>query len=287
MSKKLSLAAALLFAACTTTVTPVTPTPASAPAATAAAEQPCRLPDATINATLWMQTSAEYQAIAREVYGTATRTLDEAIADKTWTAAAEQTTVDPSLPPAIILDLDETVIDTSGHQTQLIREGGAFTEDHWHNWAMHDASNVIEPARDFLLTAQKRGVAIYYVTNRVASEEPALRATLTRIGVPLTSDNLLTRGQRDEWKSSDKSPRRAFVASTHRVIMLVGDDLNDFAPAAGKSMADRDAIVRAHGSDWGRKWFALPNPVYGSWERAVLGDAKGCDQWKRKIDTLR
>jgi acid phosphatase len=251
---------------------------------TAPTTQPCRLADATINATLWMQTSAEYQAITREVYGTATRNLDAAINDKSWTALESSCL---SCPPAVILDLDETVLDTSGHQAGLIRSGAGFSEANWHDWAMHDASNVIEAARDFLLDAQKRGVAVFYVTNRLQSEEQPLRATLTRLGLPLTNDNLLVRGAREEWKSSDKTPRRVFVASRNRVIMLFGDDLNDFAPANGKSLAERDAIVRAHANDWGLKWYVLPNPVYGSWERAVVGDAKGCDELKRKIDTLR
>ena len=250
-------------------------------------QQPCRLSDATINATLWMQTSAEYKAITREIYGTATRTLDEAVGDKSWTAATEQTTVDASMQPAVILDLDETVLDTSSHQAQLIRGGLGYSEEHWHNWAMHDPSEAIDAARNFLLTAQKKGVAIFYVTNRLKSEEEPLRASLTRLGIPLTSDNLLVRGARDEWKSSDKTPRRAFIAARYRVIMLFGDDLNDFAPANGKSLADREAIVAAHANDWGRKWYAIPNPVYGSWERAVVGDAKGCDQMKKRRDALR
>jgi acid phosphatase len=270
--RNLTLSLALALAAC-----------ATAPPAT----QPCRLSHATINATLWMQTAAEYIAITREVYATADRTLDQAIADKSWTAATEQTIVDPSLPPAVILDLDETVLDTSSHQTTLIREGRGYTEEHWHEWVMHDASRGIEAAHDFVLDAQRRGVAVFYVTNRLATEVEPLRATLTRLGLPLTNDNLLVRGAREEWKSSDKTPRRAFVASTHRVIMLFGDDLNDFANARGKSLDERDAIVSAHASDWGRKWFILPNPVYGSWENTITGTAKDCDQLKKKIDALR
>jgi len=64
---------------------------------------------------------------------------------------------------------------------------------------MHDASGIIEAARDFLLDAQNRGVAIFYVSNRLQTEEEPLRATLTRLGVPLTSDNVLVRGAPEEW----------------------------------------------------------------------------------------
>lgn len=274
----------LLVAACTSTA----PVPAPSPATAAAAADNCHEPYATINATLWMQTSAEYVAITREVYETAGRTLDAALADRAWTAAVEQTHADASMPPAIILDIDETILDTSGHQALQIRNNEVYTEAGWHEWAMHDQSRAIDAARDFLLDAQKRGVNIFYVTNRDIDLEPALRATLTRLGFPLGADTLLMRGQRPEWKTSDKSARRAFLAQKYRVIMLFGDDLNDFAFANGKSLADRNAIVAAHLADLGRKWFVLPNPVYGGWEGAASSlHGTGCEQLQRKIDALR
>src|SRR5713226_3014442 len=99
--------------------------------ACATQSSPCRTADSAINATLWMQTSAEHQAITREVYATALRTLDDALSDKTWTAATEQTAVDPSLPPAIILDIDETILDTSRHQAKLIREKREYSPAEW------------------------------------------------------------------------------------------------------------------------------------------------------------
>jgi len=273
----------LFLAACTSAPSTVTPAPAPA-----AATDNCHLPDATVNATLWMQTSAEYLAITREVYATAGRNLDAALADPTWTAATEQTTTSAAMPPAIILDIDETIFDTSGHQALEIQTNQTFTEAGWHEWAMHDQSRAIEGARDFLLDAQKRGVTIFYVTNRDFDLEQPLRASLTRLGFPLAADTLLMRGQRPEWKTSDKSPRRAFVASRYRVIMLFGDDLNDFMFANGKTQAERNAIVAAHLDDLGRKWFVLPNPVYGSWEGAASNThGTPCEQMQRKIEALR
>jgi 5'-nucleotidase (lipoprotein e(P4) family) len=273
----------LLLAACTSTAPATSPMPATATTA-----DNCHESYTTINATLWMQTSAEYAAITREVYETAGRTLDAALADPAWTAAVEQTHVDASMPPAIILDIDETILDTSGHQALQIRNNDVYTEAGWHEWAMHDQSRAIDAARDFLLGAQKRGVNIFYVTNRDIDLEQPLRATLTRLGFPLTAESLLMRGQRPEWKTSDKSPRRAFLATKYRVIMLFGDDLNDFAFATGKPLAERNAIVTAHVGDLGRKWFVLPNPVYGSWEGAA-SSMRGtpCEQLQKKIDALR
>jgi acid phosphatase len=158
---------------------------------------------------------------------------------------------------------------------------------------MNDASRPFEAAVDFVTYAKQRGVAVYYVTNRRKSEEESLRTTLVKGNFPLDAngeDTLLTRDDKPEWSSSDKTPRREFVAKTHRVVMLFGDDLNDFLPANGKSLADRDKLVRQYGDRWGKQWFLLPNPVYGSWERSMLGDTTGiddCAQLQRKIRTIR
>jgi len=266
---------------------------------------PCRPADATINAVLWMQTSAEYQALLRQAYSAAARTLDAALADPTWTAAVEQPATAASLPPAIILDLDETMLDTSVHQAGLIAGGRAYTEAEWHQFATNDASHPLEAAVDFVTYAKQRGVAVYYVTNRRKSEEESLRTTLVKGHFPLetSEDNVLTRCDKKDpgsttppqcdqpdWTADDKAPRRAFVAKTHRVVMLFGDDLNDFIPASGKTLAERDRLARQYGDRWGRQWFILPNPVYGSWERSMLGDTTGlddCAQLQRKIGTIK
>ncbi|HWS73163.1 MAG TPA: HAD family acid phosphatase [Thermoanaerobaculia bacterium] len=265
---------------------------AAAQSQPAPAPLPCRPADATINAVLWMQTSAEYQALLRQAYSTAARTLDAALADPTWTAALEQPSTAAALPPAIVLDLDETMIDTSPHQQGLIVSGRAYTEAGWHEYAMTDASRPLEAAVDFVTYAKQRGVAIYYVTNRRKSEEEALRATLVKGNFPLDAneDTVLTRDEKPEWSSSDKAPRREFIAKTHRIVMLFGDDLNDFIPANSKTLAERDKLTRQYGDKWGRQWFILPNPVYGSWERQMLGDTTGiddCAQLQRKIKTIK
>jgi 5'-nucleotidase (lipoprotein e(P4) family) len=293
------LAVPFLLAASLTAAAQTTPAPAPSPSL------PCRPADTTINAVLWMRTSAEYQALLRQAYSSAARILDAALADPAWTAAVEQPATAASLPPAIILDLDETMLDTSAHQQVLIANGRAYSEPGWHEFAMKDASRPFEAAVDFVKYAKQKGVAVYYVTNRRKSEEDSLRTTLVKGDFPLETneDNVLTRCDKadpkstapplcdqPDWTADDKAPRRTFVAKTHRVIMLFGDDLNDFIPANGRTVAERDKLVRQYGDRWGRQWFILPNPVYGSWERSMLGDTTGvddCAQLQRKIDTIK
>jgi acid phosphatase len=262
----------------------------TAPAtAVAVASNPCPAASAaTLNATLWMQTSAEYQAITREVYRTARTQLDLALADPAWNALPESTPA-ATAPPAIVLDLDETAIDTSAQTARQIKEGHGYTDQGWQQFSAAGNSRAIPAALDFLKYAASRGVAIFYVTNRNANEEPALRRNLAALGFPLSDapDNVLVRSERPEW-GSDKSSRRMFVASSYRVLELLGDDLNDFVAAAGKPLAERDALLNRYDDQWGRRWFLLPNPVYGSWERSLLTGATGdCVQFQKKVETLR
>src|SRR4051794_1235593 len=84
-----------------------------------------------LNAVLWMQSSAEYRAAALGTYRNAEASLLCALADKTWTAALEQTQPAFDLPPAVILDLDETVVDNSTLQARLTAEQGTYSEQRW------------------------------------------------------------------------------------------------------------------------------------------------------------
>jgi predicted secreted acid phosphatase len=71
--------------------------------------------------------------------------------------------------------------------------------------------------------------------------------------------------------TSDKSARRNLVAAGNRILLLIGDDFNDFMslPPGQGSVADRTNAVDAFERYWGERWFVLPNPTYGSWERTV------------------
>lgn len=230
-----------------------------------------RGPHATLQATLWMRNAAEYRALAEANYHQATESLIEALADSTWTAAVEQTAEYASLPPAVIVDIDETVLDNSAFQARVIRQGGEFDPVLWDVWIAEAAARAVPGALQFTREAQQRGVTVFYVTNREHPQEAATRRNLEALGFPLATqvDVVLTRGEQAEW-DSDKTTRRAAIAGDHRVLLLAGDDLNDFVDARISS-EERAEIVRRYQANWGERWFVLPNPVYGSWEGAILG----------------
>jgi acid phosphatase len=224
-----------------------------------------------LNATLWTQRSAEYRASTEQAYRAASRMVDQGLADPEWTAAPEQEDDQGGLPPAVILDVDETVLDNSPYQARIIVEGKEYPEG-WDAWVRESSAPPVPGAIEFARRAAQRGVTVFYVTNRDAALEQATERNLESLGFPLAADVdvLLMRGERDGW-GSDKASRRAHVASTHRVLILAGDDLNDFISVSRASIEERDRLEAEYASHWGVKWIMLPNPIYGSWERALYG----------------
>ena len=267
MPKAAALLAALLVSgSCASrSTTPTTP-PAAAPSETRATHE-------NLNAVVWMQTALEYEASALQAYRTAQTQLDAALKDPSWTAAIEQTGDFGKLPPAVVLDIDETVLDNSYFQARQVRDRFDFNEERWAAWVRETRATAIPGAREFTQYAAKNGIAVFYVTNRMAPLEEATRKNLAAQGFPLNDkvDTVLTRGERPEWQASGKGPRRAQVARDYRILLLIGDDLGDFVVNAAGTTEERHARTAPNGEWWGRRWIMLPNPTYGSWERAVIG----------------
>ena len=275
-----TLALALALSACAT-ARPNPPAPPAAPPPTPSAEAP-RSEHPTLYGTLWIQTAAEYRASAWQAYAAARASLARALADSTWTAAVEQEgTGYAGLPPAIILDVDETVLDNSPNQARVIRAGGEFDPEAWAEWVEEGRAPPVPGAPEFLARADSLGVTVFYVTNRDAPNEAATRRNLQAAGLPLDPDvdTVLLRGEREAW-ASDKSSRRRVVAERYRVVLLVGDDFNDFVPA-NLPRGERDRLVERYRDRWGERWIVLPNPTYGSWERALYSGATDPDEADR------
>jgi acid phosphatase len=158
---------------------------------------------------------------------------------------------------------------------RFIDSNVVFDAKIWAAWTAERRSKALPGAVEFLSHARRRGVSVFYITNRDVSEEAATRTNLRKQGLPLQSfggeelsDNILSRGERPEW-TSDKSSRRAAVARRFRVLLLLGDDLNDFLSGVRTDVGARLEKTLPYESWWGSKWFMLPNPMYGSWEDSL------------------
>ena len=237
-----------------------------------------------LNAVLWVQTALEYEASAIQAYKLAELQLETAMKDPAWTAALEQQGDLTGLKPAVIVDIDETVLDNSYYQARMIRDNTAYATATWDPWVQEARATAIPGAVAFATYAAERGVTVFYVTNRTANLETATRANLKAVGFPVPDgvDTVLSRGERPEWQASGKGPRRAYIAREYRILLLIGDDLGDFVVDAAGTPEQRRTSTAAQASWWGERWIVIPNPTYGSWERAVVGSEKDPIAARRK-----
>jgi len=237
------------------------------------------------NSTLWIQTASEYKATALQTYNMAGNNIDHAISDLTWTALPKQAAEFSSLPVAVILDVDETVLNNSNYQAQLVEDGVEFDPATWDRWVAMKTARAIPGAVRFINSMIDKGVEVIYITNRECRSRPGsdeacpqkqeTMENLKKIGIKTVKpENLLLKSEKPEWLSEKKS-RRETVAKKFRVLMLFGDDLGDFLADVKKDITalERDALVEKYESNWGSKWFMFSNPTYGSWQR-VLDDPK-------------
>lgn len=252
---------------------PQAPPAAAMQAEPAAAPAPCcRDTHEQLQGALWVQTAAEYRMLTVTTYRAATAALAAALADPAWTAATEQAGDASALPPAIILDLDETVIENSRFQGEQVLRRSPYSSSLWKQWVAAEAAGLVPGAKPFLDLARDRGVAIYYLSNRSADDKAHTISNLIALGIPASNDRVLCAGE-NGW-TSDKTARRALVAATHRVVMMLGDDLSDFIPAT-LSPERRVEEAEKHSAWWGTRWFVLPNPMYGTWDRALYDHESG------------
>lgn len=220
-----------------------------------------------LHATLFQQSAAEYRALCIAAYAQARMQLEKALADKGWSACLEQKGAFGDLPPAIILDADETVLDNSAYEARLIEGGGEYDVKTWHPWCRERKAKAVPGAVEFCNFAAEKGCTVFFISNRDAEVREDTRANLKALGFPLR-DGVETVMCRED--VSDKGPRRAWVCERYRVLLQCGDQLTDFSSEFNKATTARRSELCAKYADWfGKRWIVLPNAMYGDWEASL------------------
>ena len=235
-----------------------------------ATAQPTSRQEHTINALVWFQNSAEMRALYYQAYALAKLRLDEYLALPR-----------KGKPPAVIVDIDETILDNSPHQTKLIRTNTVFPS-YWSEWVDSAAARALPGAVEFLNYAAASGVDVFYLSGRTAGELAATLRNLRREGFPQAmAEHCLFRE-----KESSKEPRRMKIAESHEIVLLCGDNLNDFLFVFEKrSVADRFRTTDSLKAEFGKRFIVFPNPLYGDWESAVYNFRPGLTDAQK--DSLR
>jgi acid phosphatase len=137
-------------------------------------------------------------------------------------------------------------------------------------------AGAIPGVRDYLTTAQRLGLRIYYLSNRKRSQWAATKRNLQALGLPLDGlDSLWLRNE-----SNDKQARRDTIGKQATVLQWVGDNLQDMNNFKSYSTEEeRLQVVQGQAERLGRDWILLPNPVYGPWEDLwhTPSEPKGAD----------
>jgi len=223
-------------------------------------------------ATLFVQSSAEFYTNSVSIYKAAEYQLESAVEDTSFSAAIEQTKNFKGKPPAVILDVDQTVLDNIAFQARKIMDR-TFYPDGWDEWCMEEQATYIPGVENFLAKAAKLGVEVFFVTNRTANLEEATKNNLEKLGFKFAKniDQLLMRYEKETWRSN-KNTRREHIAKNYRIVMMIGDNLGDFVDDEENSSAPdiRMAAAQRYNDMWGKYWFMLANPTYGDWESALF-----------------
>ena len=222
---------------------------------------------------LYAQSAAEYEASNKQTYVNAKSALDRALNDNSWTAALEQKENFKNKPPAIILDIDETVLNNIPFQARSIINGQSYPIG-WLEWMLEESSDAVAGVSDFLEYVQSKSIKIFYITNRIAVAEDATRNNIKKLGLPLDTDRDVLLMKNENGWTSDKVSRRDLVAKDYRILLLIGDQLGDFLPLDETTLEldSRKNLADTYDHMWGSKWFMITNPMYGRWEASIYNN---------------
>jgi 5'-nucleotidase (lipoprotein e(P4) family) len=219
-----------------------------------------------VGATLWQQSSGERNALSYQAFALARMMLDRDLRRHT------------RMKRAVIVDVDETILDNSRHEAWQIKNNRNYNSKDWTEWCKRAEADAVPGAVEFLRYANSRGVRVFYITNRKDIEKDGTARNLKRLGFPEVTDETLL--VRKDSETSSKEGRRSDVAKKYHVVLLMGDDLNDFAAVFEQSttVASRIAAADQNKNQFGTRFIMLPNPMYGHWLDVINADMTGLSE---------
>jgi 5'-nucleotidase (lipoprotein e(P4) family) len=205
----------------------------------------------------WYYSSAEMRALSHQTYNVAKLIFDLDLLAKKG---------DSEKPRAVVVDVDETVLDNGGYQKKMIGYDFAYSSKTFNVWCEERRAPAFPGAVEFLNYVVEKGGDVFYVSNRKVAVLKATIDNLKAEGFPQAdTEHVFLRTE-----TSDKEPRRAKIRETHRIVLLLGDNLNDFDSSFGKkNVADRLLAVEPLKDKFGATFLLMPNPLYGDWEGTI------------------
>ena len=211
--------------------------------------------DYLLLATLFQQKAAEKRALSYQAFNMAKLVLDNEMRRAGLTKKL-----------AIVVDIDETVLDNSPFEAKCIIENADYPK-YWNEWCELANARPLAGSVEFLNYAKSKGAETFYITNRKVKLYDVTVKNLKEKGFPFADkEHLLMRTDK-----SDKEPRRNIVKANHEIVLLMGDNLGDFLNIFdNKNIEERFSLTDSLRNEFGRKFIVLPNPMYGSWVNELI-----------------
>jgi 5'-nucleotidase (lipoprotein e(P4) family) len=214
--------------------------------------------DYLIQAVLWYQSSPEMQALYLQGFNMAKMNLASFVKDR------------KDKPQAVVVDIDETMLDNSPFEGRLIHTGKSFKPEIWKEWSDQAKAKALPGAVDFTKLAKSLGITVIFISNRDTSEMSNTIKNLNDAGFEFASkENMFFKTN-----ESSKDARRKQVSEKYDIVMLIGDNLSDFNTVFDTRDGSTEyARLNEMKNQFGYRYIVLPNPTYGDWEKPIT---KGC-----------
>jgi len=218
------------------------------------------------NATVWFQRSPEMKALYYQGYNIAKFRLTEFNKQKT------------SKPKAVVVDIDETMLDNSPFEAQQIFDSKGYTPEAWKKWSLLAKAKAVPGAVEFTKFCDSLGVTVIYISNRKVDELDATVKNLDSLGFAFAKKEYMLFKQ----DVSSKKARRDQISQKYEIVMLIGDNLNDLSEVFENRGVDWGvSVTEQNKKEFGNRFIVLPNPMYGEWEKNIYGNSPLNDEQKR------
>ena len=214
------------------------------------------------SAILWHQTSAEYEALCYQAFGIAKQRVQ-----MYKNGSLDRNTTKPI---AVVMDLDETILDNSPYNASLVLNGEKFKSESWEEWVKKENAKMVPGALDFLNFLRDNSVKYYFISNRDDKHLKYTFNNLSKNGVEVSDNEIFLDN------GTSKKDRRERIDS-YEIVLLIGDNLADFDESFETNMgvkARKNRVQDQFKTQFGEKFIILPNPLYGDWEKALKNESR-------------
>jgi predicted secreted acid phosphatase len=252
----------------------------------------------TLHGLLFQATGAEYVVLCTQMYQLARHALLSRLGAKTFRN------------PAVIFDLDETLLDNSEYHAWQLAAGTNFDEQtSWKTWCNLGRAKAVPGAVEFVRFVLDNNVTPIFITSRQNETRKGTAKNLVAFGLlskdEATDDAYKTRlfmkgmgpvpvtrpDKQDHVPIRNKFEQRIFCEQVRNfeVVLSVGDSLADYAEYYG-TVFDKEGSVVPHQHPsaaarrfaalqdlplFGRDFILIPNSIYGGWLRAFEANSIG------------